>query len=60
MFQGTDLQKYLNNVGHSEFEVSYAKNVEKSFSSEVSFFKCLHLHSINYLYLNLLLIKLRY
>lgn len=36
MFQGTDLQKYLNDVGHSAFEVSNPKNIEKLCPSEVS------------------------
>jgi len=36
IFQGTDLQKYLNAVGYSEFEVSKRKPVEKLCPTEVS------------------------
>lgn len=36
IFQGTDLQKYLNAVGYSEFEVSKQKPVKKLCPTEVS------------------------
>lgn len=46
MFQGTDLQKYLNAVGYSGFEVSNPKVVQEICSPKVSLDKQSKIKSI--------------